>query len=115
MQSESSRPLYRGVQAVWYSLYLIETLLFIRFGLKLLGANPDAPFTTFMYSLSGIFTWPFSTVFSNDYALGKTLEWSTLLAILVYWVLAVAIVKLFVMSKSVSVVEADMRLNEEEV
>ena len=112
MQSESSRPLYRGAQVVWYSLYLIETLLAIRFVLKLLGANPNAAFSDLIYSLSYIFTWPFTTVFTHNYIEGSIFEWTTLLAMLVYWLLATAIIKLFVMSKSVSTGEADRRLSE---
>ncbi len=113
MISESSRPLYRGAQVVWYGLYLIETLLAVRFVLKLLGANPNAAFSDLVYSLSYLFTWPFATVFRHDYVQGSIFEWSTLLAMLVYWLLATAIIKLFVMSKSVSVVEADAKLSDE--
>lgn len=114
MISETSRPLYRGVQLVWYFLYLVETLLAVRFVLKLLGANPGAAFSDLVYSLSYVFTWPFATVFRHDYVQGSIFEWSTLLAMLVYWLLAMAFIKLFVMSKSVSPVEADVRLSEEQ-
>jgi hypothetical protein len=113
MQSESSRPLYRGAQIVWYGLYLIETLLAVRFVLKLLGANPEATFSNLVYSLSYTFTWPFTAVFSHDYIEGSIFEWTTLLAMIVYWLLATAVIKLFVMSKSVSTGEADARLSEE--
>ena len=114
MQSESSRPLYRGAQVVSYGLYIIETLLIARFILKLLSANPDAAFSNLIYSVSHIFVWPFNSVFSNNSVLGSVFEWTTLLAIIAYWVLAIAVVKLFVMSKSVSPREADLRLSEEE-
>jgi len=114
MQSESSRPLYRSAQVVWYSLYIIEVLLLVRFVLKLFGANPEAPFSVFTYALSGIFVWPFVTVFNHDYVSGSVVEWTTLLAALVYWGLATAIIKLFIMSKSVSTHEADVRLTQED-
>ena len=115
MQSETSRPLYRGAQVVWYSLYIIETLLIVRFLLKLLGANPGAAFSDFIYSLSYIFVWPFAAVFPNNYVQGSIFEWTTLLALVVYWLLATAIVKLFIMSKSVSTYEADVKLNQDEL
>lgn len=114
MQSESSRPLYRGAQIVWYSLYIIEALLISRFLLKLLGANPEAAFSAFVYSTSQIFVWPFMSVFSNDYVSGSVFEWTTILAAIVYWLLATAIIKLFVMSKSVSPREADARLSDDD-
>lgn len=114
MYSDSTKPLYRGVQVVWYSLYVIEGLLAIRFLLKLLGANAEAAFTSFMYTLSGLFVWPFTAVFSNTAVASSVFEWTTLLAMVVYWLLAIAIIKLFVMSKSVSTMEADQKLSEEE-
>lgn len=115
MYSDSTKPLYKGVQIVWYGLYIIESLLVARFLLMLLSANPNAAFTNIIYTLSGIFTWPFATVFANNAMAGSVFEWTTLLAMLVYWLVAVAIVKLLVMSKSVSVIEADQKLSEEEV
>lgn len=114
MISESSRPLYRGAQIVWYILSVIEGLLVIRFVLKLLQANPNAVFTDFIYTLSGIFTAPFVAVFQNVRIESSVIEWTTLLAMLVYWLIAVAIIRLFVMSKPVSAVEADQKLTEQE-
>jgi hypothetical protein len=112
MISESSRPLYRGAQIVWCVLLLVEGLLAIRFALKLLQANPGALFTDFIYALSSVFTFSFATVFQNMRVESSAFEWTTLLAMLVYWLIAVAIVKLFIMSKSVSAVEADQKLTE---
>jgi predicted neutral ceramidase superfamily lipid hydrolase len=112
MISESSRPLYRGSQVVWYMLYVVEGLLAVRFALKLLQANPEAFFTNFIYALSNIFVYPFAAVFQNTNIETSIFEWTTLLAMLVYWLLAVAIIKLFVMSKPVSAVEADQKLVE---
>ena len=113
MQSESSKPLYRGAQVVWYSLSVIEALLAGRFILKLLQANPEATFTNIVYTLSSIFTLPFVAVFQNNRVAGSVFEWTTLLAMLVYWLLALGIIKLFVMSKSVSTSEADEKLSDQ--
>ena len=112
MISETSRPLYRSVQIVWYALSVTEMLLVIRFALKALQANPEAPFTSFMYTISNVFVLPFVTVFQHTRAETSVFEWTTLLAMFVYWLLAVAVIKLFIMSKSVSVMEADQKLTE---
>lgn len=112
MINESSRSLYRGAQIVWYILFLLEGLLIIRFTLKLLQANPDALFTGFIYTVSNIFVFPFVAVFKNTIVESSVFEWTTLLAMLVYWLLAVAVIKLFVISKPVSAVEADQKLTE---
>lgn len=112
MISESTRPLYRGAQIVWYVLSVIETILAVRFVFKLLQANPAAAFTDIVYTLSAVFVLPFVAVFKNIWVENSVFEWTTLLAMLVYWLLALAIIKLFIMSKSVSAVEADEKLAE---
>ena len=108
------RPLYRGTQVVWYIFYVIETLLLFRFLLRLIGANPDAAFTQFIYALSLPFAGPFLLVVPSMRVAGSVFEWTTLLAMLVYWVLAWGIVRLFVMGKPVSRAEADVKLQKQD-
>jgi hypothetical protein len=112
--SSSTKPLYRGTQIVWYILGLIEVLLAFRFVLKLLGANAAAGFTYFIYSATYIFAAPFLSVFRVSQVAGNIFEWTTLLAMFVYWVIAIGIIKLFLMSKTVSVPEAAVKLDEQE-
>lgn len=110
--SPTTKPLYRGTQIVWYVLSVLETLLAIRFILKLLGANPGAGFSSFIYNLSYIFVAPFQTVFRATRLEGSTLEWTTLLAMGVYYLIALGIIKLFFMSRTVSTPEAAAKLDE---
>lgn len=112
--SSSTKPLYRATQIVWYILSLIEILLAFRFVLKLLGANPAAGFSSFIYGITYPFAAPFLNVFSRTSISGSVFEWTTLLAMLVYWIVALGIIKLFLMSKTVSTPEAAMKLNEQE-
>jgi hypothetical protein len=112
--SPSTKPLYRGTQIVWYILGLIEALLAFRFVLKLLGANPLAGFSSFIYNVSHLFAMPFLSVFHMTKVEGSIFEWTTLLAMLVYWLIAWAIVKLFFMSKTVSTPEAAAKLDKED-
>lgn len=109
--SPSTKPLYRGTQIVWYILSLAEVLLAFRFVLKLLGANPAAGFTGFIYGVTYVLATPFLTVFRSSQALGSVFEWTTLLAMLVYWILAIGIIRLFIMSKTVSTPEAAVKLD----
>src|SRR5687767_4620047 len=99
--------LYRGTQVVWYLFRAHETLLLFRFILKLLAANPNAGFTQIIYGLTYPFMYPFIAVFSNTRVLSSTFEWTTLLAMLVYWIAAWAIIRLFTMGRPVSGSEAD--------
>ncbi len=112
--SPTTKPLYRGTQIVWYVLGLIEVLLLFRFILKLLGANPEAGFTSFVYGATYIFAAPFLNVFRVTYVEGSIFEWTTLLAALVYWIIAMGIIKLFVMGKTVSTPEAAVKLDNED-
>lgn len=111
---ERSRPLYRGVQAVWYLLGLVEIILALRFILHLLAANSAAGFTQFIYGLSFPFVAPFQAVFPSSGAKGYVFEWTTLLAMLVYWLVAWGIIKLFVMGRPVSKVEAHEELKQQD-
>ncbi len=109
--SSRTKPLYRGTQAVWYIFSLIEALLALRFVLKLLGANPAAGFTSFIYGITAPFAAPFLNVFQISRVEGSVLEWTTLLAMAVYWLVAMGIVKLLVMGKPVSTPEAAVKLD----
>jgi len=95
-------------------VYLIEALLITRFLLKLLDANQSASFTDLIYTVSGVLVWPFITVLNSNYIAGSVIEWATLLAILVYWFLATALIKLLAMSRPISTQEADLKLSETE-
>jgi hypothetical protein len=110
----STRPLYRGTQVVWYILGILEIILAFRFILKLLDANSAAAFTRFVYDLSGVFTAPFESVFRVTQVSGTVFEWTTLLAMVVYYLVALGITSLFVMSRSVSTPEAAVKLRQQE-
>jgi uncharacterized protein YggT (Ycf19 family) len=112
--SPRTKPLYRGTQVVWYILGIVEVLLAFRFILKLLGANTGASFTSFIYGVTYPFATPFSSVFRTGRVEGSVFEWTTLLAMAVYWLLAYGIIKMFVMSKSVSTPEAAVKLDEQD-
>jgi len=107
----STKPLYRGTQIVWYILGVLEVLLAFRFVLKLLGANPSAGFSSLIYSASYPFTLPFSTVFGTSNVAGSTFEWTTLLAMVVYWLVAFGIIKILTMSRAVTTPEAAVKLD----
>ena len=109
--SPTTKPLYRGTQVVWYIVGLLEALLAFRFVLKLLGANPVAGFTSFIYDVTYPFAAPFLSVFRITKVEGSVFEWTTLLAMLVYWLIGIAIVKLFLMGKTVSTPEAAAKLD----
>lgn len=112
--SPTTKPLFKGTQIVWYLLSILQVALIFRFAFKLMGANPEAVFTSFVYGLTWLFTVPFLAVFPAMETQGGVFEWTTLLAMLVYWMIAVAIVRIFLMSKTVSTEEAAVELEKQD-
>jgi hypothetical protein len=96
MVEKESTPHYAS-RIVWTILGIVETVLALRFILKLIAANPAAGFTDFIYSASSPLIQPFLNVVRNVRAdaSGGTFEWNTLIAMLAYWLLAWVIVRLF--------------------
>jgi YGGT family len=79
----------------YFILGVLEIILLLRLLFRLLGANQYNGFIMFLYNLSHIFVGPFNGIF-NDQALGKSgvFETSTLIAMLVYALIAWGIVSL---------------------
>lgn len=90
------RPPVESVMAriVWFVFGAIEIVIAIRFMLTLLGANAEAGFVKLVYGISDIFMAPFVAVFGTDQVSGATFEWSALVAIAVYALVAWGIVAL---------------------
>ena len=89
-------------QTVGYLVYFffgaLEILLAFRFVLKLTGASLGNAFVGLVYGITGIFILPFQGIFHSGLSQGiemtSVFEWSTLIAIVVYAVVAWGIVKL---------------------
>jgi YggT family protein len=81
------------VQGIWLLFGIIEGLLAIRFVLKLLGANESAGFASFIYGASGPFIAPFNNLFGNPGTGGSVLELNTIVAIVVYMLVAWLVAK----------------------
>ena len=109
------KSLYRGTQAIWSIVTILEVLLAFRLVLRLLAANPGAGFTDFIYTLSYPFVAPFQTVFSQTFITnGSVFEWTTLLAMFVYFLIGAGIARLLAMGRPVSTVEAHDHLVEQD-
>jgi hypothetical protein len=108
--SPNTRPIFRLRQIIWYLLAILEILLVFRFFLKLLGANPLSAFSSFIYGVTYIFMAPFVNIFKISYPDGNALNWATLLAMFVYWLVAAGALRFLTMSMAISTREADRRL-----
>lgn len=108
--TESSTPVLKSTsndqatnyQTVEYLIYFffgaLEILLAFRLILKLTGANSFSAFVNLIYGITGVFIVPFQGIFSQAITQGvettAILEPATLVAMVVYAVLAIGIVKL---------------------
>jgi hypothetical protein len=81
-------------RVVSYVFGVIEVLIGVRFVLLLFGANAAAGFVAFIYGFSQLFMAPFNAVFPTSTAAGATFEWSALVALAVYALIAWGIVAL---------------------
>jgi hypothetical protein len=79
---------------VYYILDVIEIILGLRLLFKLLGANAGNAFVDILYAISGALLAPFTGIFRPSTASGSVLEWSTIIAMLIYALVAYLIVKL---------------------
>jgi hypothetical protein len=84
----------RVMQVVYLVFGVIEALIAIRFVLKALGANPAAGFAQFIYGITGGLVAPFYGLFGNPAAQGSVLEVQSLVALIVYALVAWLIGKL---------------------
>jgi YggT family protein len=94
---------YRIQQAVYLIFGIIQGLLALRFVLRLLGANPQAGFASFIYGITAPFMAPFAGLFGNPQMAGSVIEWNALVAIAVYALIA------WVIAKVVWIVAGDSR------
>jgi YggT family protein len=104
----TTRPVYSGIRIIWYIVDVLEVLLVFRFFLKLFGANPAAGFTNFIYQTTYSFAYPFLGVFSSTPVTnGRGIfEWNSLLAMLVYYLIALVIIRLFLLDRTVTTSDA---------
>ncbi len=99
---EKKKIIFRSYQIIWYILGIIEFLLVFRFILKMIGANPLSGFTDLIYTLSNPLALPFTGVVAPMVSGVSVFEWSTMIAGIVYLLLAYGIVQLFQFIKPVT-------------
>lgn len=97
---ETKKTIFRTYQVIWFILGLIEVLLTFRIVLKILGANIASPFANLIYIITDPLAVPFTGIFRVSYIVsGAYLEWSTLVGMVVYLLLAYGLVQLMQLVK----------------
>lgn len=91
---ETKKTILRLNQVIWYVLGFIEVLLIFRLALKALGANPGVGFTSLIYTITDPLALPFRGILGISATGNTVLEWSTIIAAIVYLCIAWAFVYL---------------------
>ena len=79
---------FKTTQLIWLAFGLVEALIAMRIVLKLIGANSASLFAAFIYDVSYIFLFPFEGLVGTPAAGGVVLELSSIIAMIVYALLA---------------------------
>jgi YggT family protein len=101
--ARTSMPARRVTEAIYLLFGIIDGLLLIRLVLKLLGANAHAGFASWTYGVTDFLLAPFRGLLPT-YVSGQTVfELSLIIAILIYSLIALALVRLTAITLSRSV------------
>lgn len=84
----------RVAQILWIILGVVEILLGLRFVLKLIAANSEAGFAVFIYGITKLFIAPFELLVGTPTVGNSVLEVTTLIAMGVYALLVLVIVRI---------------------
>jgi uncharacterized protein YggT (Ycf19 family) len=91
---ENKQIAFKITQFIWLVFGVLEALIGLRIFLRLIAASPANWFTAFLYQLTDIFLWPFQGITANPAVQGFVLEISSFIAMLVYALIAWALVRL---------------------
>jgi hypothetical protein len=79
---------FKATQLVWLMFGILEALIAIRIGLKLIGANPESPIVALIYGITYLFLFPFEGMVGSPSTGNIVLELSSMFAMLIYGLIA---------------------------
>ena len=82
------------IAVIWWVVGLIDTLIAIRFLLKMFGANTTSAFVRFMYELTAPLVAPFHGIFNTASQGRSVLEPESIVAVIIYTLVGWGIVSL---------------------
>lgn len=107
--SEDNPP-YRYDRISWIALIVIEFLLGFRFVLKFTGSDPNSGLTGLVYNITQPLASPFLKALGVYKDEGIVLEWTTLIAMVIYWIISWIIIKVFLTDETISTPESERKL-----
>ena len=95
VQQESEREerifTFKVTQLIWLLLGILEALIALRVGLKLIGANPASTIVALIYGFTSLFLFPFEGMIASPSSGRIVLELSSFFAMLIYGLIAWAV------------------------
>ena len=82
---------FKASQWIWLLLGILEALIALRIGLRLVGANPDSPIVAAIYGFTSLFLLPFEGLIGSPSAGNMVLELSSMFAMLIYGLIGWAV------------------------
>ena len=82
---------FKATQLIWLCFGILEAMIALRIGLKLIGANADSPIVALIYGFTSLFLFPFTGLIGSPTAGSMVLELSSMFAMLVYALIGWAI------------------------
>jgi uncharacterized protein YggT (Ycf19 family) len=79
---------FKATQIIWLLLGLLEGVLALRVFFKVIAVNAENPFASLLYSVTGPFVAPFASLVGSPSAAGMVLEFSSIIAMVVYLLIA---------------------------
>ena len=88
---------------------VIELLLGFRFALKFTGSDANSELTGFVYKITQPLVSPFLKALGSYKDEGSVLEWTTLIAMVIYGIVAWIIIKIFLTDDDILAPESERR------
>lgn len=108
---DKKKTIFRVYQIIWFVLAVIEIMLGFRVALKAFGANQMSGFTNLIYAFSNPLALPFSGILPNTISGLSVLEWSTIIAAIVYALVAYGLIHIMQLVKPVTQKEVEQKVD----
>lgn len=96
-EAEHRLATFKATQLVWLLLGILEALIAMRIGLKLIGANADNFIVSLIYQFTSLFLFPFDGLIASPSTGNIVFELSSLFAMLIYAAIAYVVNKLILL------------------
>ena len=91
---QKAAPFAAANQFIYLMFGIVDALLLLRFLFKMAGASRAAGFVRFLYGFTDVLMAPFRLIFPVSVSEGAVVEWSVLVAIAIYTLIAWVLVQL---------------------